>query len=150
MAYKYFCQMPKVLGCLVWPCFPARVWQWEVLGAVAWGRLSFSSCSTGKSSGKPSAISHLLERDIPTSIHFPWDSTFKWLGLCCRKRAEWLAWILTPQLNFMLSLPRHSMSPVICWYPKNFSSLVHSLKSCNTSSKHTFPEISGDPVWGTV
>lgn len=76
---KYFCQMSNVLGYLIQSCFLARVWQWEVL-SIGVGQVSFSSYSTGNSSGKLSSIPCLLEKDIPTFILFPWDSTFN--GAC--------------------------------------------------------------------
>ena len=107
----------------------ARSKYWELwLGTGYFLILSsfWSYAPTGNRSGKPSSTSCLLAGDIPASVLFPWDTTFKW-GLCCYKGAEHLACVLSPQINFILSLAWPSMSPVSCWYQKSFSSLIHSL-----------------------
>lgn len=156
MACKIFLPDAKVPGCLISPGFPGRGMPGESPESCGWGQIAFSSSAVSdhvlsQETGIVSPIpSRLLTVDIPTSIRFPWGTTLKWC-LCCYKRAEHLACVLSLQINFIPFLPKLSMSPDSCLYQKNFSTaLIHSLESWDISSKHTFPEISGDTVWGTV
>lgn len=60
-------QGARVSDTVMLSCKGMAVGSIEICGV---GQVSFSSCSIGKSSGKLSSISCLLEKDIPTFILF--------------------------------------------------------------------------------